>query len=122
MLLLSAVLLFFAYPVYNYTMDERYNSIKLPEDFDNLNNYLSTLDTQKVFFMSYSDTPPLLSLNHSVTGVYQPGIYQLESDLQATRSFIQCKRIIIIIFTQLIQNNQTKEGISNFIYPFGHHI
>ncbi|HVP82031.1 MAG TPA: hypothetical protein VMS35_03225, partial [Nitrososphaeraceae archaeon] len=109
----------FAYPVYNYTMEERYNSIKLPEDFDNLNNYLSTLDTQKVFFMPYSDTPPYWSLNHSVTGVYQPGIYQLESDLPSNQIFYPVQKNYYNYFTQLIQNNQTKEGISNFIYPFG---
>ena len=116
-LIVSSIAIF-AYPVYNYTMEERYNSIKLPEDFNNLNNYLSTIDTQKVFFMPYSDTPPYWSLNHSVTGVYQPGIYQLESTLPSNQIFYPVQKNYYNYFTQLIQNNQTKGWYQQFHLSF----
>lgn len=101
----------YSYSIYSDTM-KFYNPIIIPNDFNNMNTYMSSIDTDKIFIMPISGNP-LWGKGHSTGNIYQ---------MSSTKPNIQLSSPTLNnyynYFTISIILNKT-DNINNFIYPLG---
>ena len=112
-ILVIAMLIIHSYPIFSHTIYQKFNSIILPSDFENLNIYLSGINPSKVFYLPYSSSTPYWSANHTIGA-----LYQFATDVPSIEISSPIQKKYYDYFSHLLYNNQTKT-IGNFIYPFG---
>lgn len=110
-LIITSITVYF-YPMYEDTIETVYNPIVIPKDFNMLNSYISTIDTEKVFIMPLY-TLTTWSENHGIGRIIQlsstkPNILPL---LPTTTNYYN-------YLIRTITSNST-HNINNLIYILG---
>lgn len=112
LILLIGSMVVYSYPIYKFTMDEKFNRITIPDDFNKLNDYLSKINEDKVFFMPYPSGESEWSRNE-VMDIYQ--LYSLKPSIGITSPAL--KNYYNFFVKSLMAN--TSGDIDNFISPLG---
>jgi len=118
----------FIYPIYKSTFgsDGTLKPISIPREFNTLNSYLSTLATDKIFYLPYPDYIGNPNENTSTTwsgGREVPSIYQINSlkpNIEIREPGIASPSLSNYynhLEKSIIQNKVN--NINNFIYPLG---
>jgi hypothetical protein len=114
LILLSGSIALYSYPIYKFTVTDKFHPVLIPKEFDEVNGYLSIANPEKVFFIPYRvEDPTTWSGNHYVGDFYElssvkPSIQVSKPDLGNYYNY----------FTNSIKDNRTMH-IDNFLYPFG---
>jgi hypothetical protein len=82
LLLLIGTIVLYSYPVYRSNMDVKFRPIILPSEFDKLNTYLSTLTTDKVFFIPYPQEETQWNKLNRVGDIYQ--MHSIKPSIEST--------------------------------------
>lgn len=102
-----------SFPAYADTIQNELKPIRFPQEFDQLNEYLSNIKTDKVFFMPY---PSVETSWHKSGRV--GGIYQIHSKIPSIESAGPTSRNYYNFFVDSIIENRSK-NIGSLIYPLG---
>jgi hypothetical protein len=109
----------YSYPVFVFNMLGELRPVPLPAEFNKLNNYLSDVETNNVYFLPYPLDETKWNKNNRVGNIYQthslkPSIESSGSTGMAGMGSTNYYNYI----TQSVNKNRSKD-ISNFIYPLG---
>jgi hypothetical protein len=117
-LVLGSILLF-SYPVYVTNMQGTFKPVNLPVDFDRLNNYLSDLETNKVYFIPYPLDETTWNKLNRVGDIYQT--HSVKPSIESTgftgMAGMGSTNYYKYMEQSVIENHST--GIANFIAPLG---
>jgi hypothetical protein len=102
-----------SFPAYADIIQNKLKPIRFPQEFDQLNEYLSKIKTDKVFFMPY---PAIESSWHKSGRV--GGIYQMTSKMPSIESAGPTSRNYYNFFADSIIENRTN-NIGSLTYPLG---
>jgi hypothetical protein len=110
----------YAIPIYQSTLlDEgKFSPVPVPSEFEKLNQFLSRVQADKVFFMPYPSTATSWSGNHSVESVYQATSTKPNIMIGNPSSSSPNLRNYYSYLERQITENLTR-NINNLIHPFG---
>ncbi len=114
MLFLMASIFLSSYPFYSARMDPLI-PVQLPSEFDKLNNYLDTIDTDRVYFIPY----PMKETDWDKNGVVQ-NIYNAHSikpSIDSSEYYPMASTYYNYLVNTVMENRSN--SISNIINPLG---
>jgi hypothetical protein len=108
-ILVLGSLALYSYPVYKDSLGKVYNPIILPREFDTLDNYLTSNNIHKVFFMPYTYSDPTL-WSHG---------HLIRDDFYSFLSAVPNVRPPDYYYDFLTNYIAPGNSINNFLYPLG---
>jgi hypothetical protein len=109
----------FSFPVYVSNMQGTFKPVNLPVDFDRLNNYLSNLETDKVYFIPYPLDETTWNKLNRVGDIYHT--HSVKPSIESTgftgMAGMGSTNYYNYIEQSVIENHSS--GIANFIAPLG---
>jgi len=112
-LLLITSILLSSLPFYDARM-EPLKPVKLPAEFEKLDEYLSSTKTDKVYFMPTSDETTWKT-NGRVGSIYE--VDSNKASIESTEYNFQAKNYYGFLVSSILEDRS--QNISNFIYPLG---
>jgi len=113
-LLLIGSIFLSSYAFY-YVRMEPLKPVILPTEFDKLNEYLSTINNDKIFFMPYPSYETQWQMNGRVGSIYQ--MHSIKPSIESTEYNLMARNYYNFLVNSIIENRS--KNIGNLIYPLG---
>lgn len=103
-----------SYPYFKREMDNL-KPVLLPAEFDELNTYFSTVDTDKIFFIPYPQRNTQWNSINTVGSIYQ--IHSTKPSIESGEYISVPKNYYNFLASSIVENRSN--NIGNIIYPLG---